>query len=125
MRDVGFPHARQYVPSIFHRVLDYTYGILEYPDFLSQQDFEEYIGSYATHFDLIKDIVFNATLKQVARNENTNKWRLHLLVNGEPQFEEYDKVAFCHGYQSITNMPVFDGVEKFEGVVMHTQQFRM
>lgn len=81
--------------------------------------------SYATHFDMHKDIVFNAVVTQVSRNEDSNKWRLDFSVNGEPQVIEYDKVAFCHGYQTKANMPQFEGIEKFKGEVMHTQQFRM
>lgn len=72
-----------------------------------------------------KDIVFNATLQQVTRNEEAKKWQLDLTVDGESRVKEFDKVAFCHGYQSIANMPSFEGAEKFEGVIVHTQQFRM
>jgi dimethylaniline monooxygenase (N-oxide forming) / hypotaurine monooxygenase len=98
---------------------------LEYPHYLDQAQFQEYIESYATHFDMQKDIVFNALLKQVSRNKDDSKWRLELVVNGEPQVKEFDKVAFCHGYQTMAKMPEFEGVEKFEGTVVHTQQFRM
>lgn len=81
--------------------------------------------SYATHYDMHKDIVFNALVKQVFRNHDDSKWSLDLVVGGEPQVCEYDKVAFCHGYQTRANMPDFEGIGKFKGVVMHTQQFRM
>ena len=98
---------------------------LEYPHYLSQAEFQEYIESYATHFDMHKDIVFNTVVKQVSRNKDDTKWRLDLVVDGESRVEEYDKVAFCHGYQTKANMPEFEGVEKFDGTIMHTQQFRM
>jgi dimethylaniline monooxygenase (N-oxide forming) len=81
--------------------------------------------SYAKHFDMLNDIVFNAELKQVSRDQKDSKWRLDLVVDGKPRVEEFDKVAFCHGYQTIPKMPGFDGVEKFEGEVIHTQKFRM
>ena len=47
-----------------------------------------------------------------------------MLVNGEPQSEEFDKVVFCHGYQTTPVMPNFEGKELFEGRLMHAQQFR-
>ena len=72
-----------------------------------------------------KDIVFNTLVKQVSRNKDDSKWRLELVVNGEPRVEEFDKVAFCHGYQTKAKMPTFEGVEKFKGTVVHTQQFRL
>lgn len=80
--------------------------------------------SYATHFDMHKDIVFNASVKQAYRNEDDTKWLLDLVINGEPRVEEFDKVAFCHGYQTKAKMPDFEGVEKFEGEVIHCQKFR-
>ena len=100
----------------------FTYDDLEYPHYLSQADFWEYIDSYAKHFDMHKDIVFNAAVKQVSRNEDDSKWRLDLDVGGDLRIEEYDKVVFCHGYQTEAKMPAFEGVEKFEGTIMHTRK---
>lgn len=71
-----------------------------------------------------KDIVLNAFVKQASRNKDDSNWRLDLVIDGESRVEEYDKVAFCHGYQTKARIPDFDGVEKFKGAIMHTQQFR-
>lgn len=91
---------------------------------MSQADFQEYMESYAKHFDLPKDIVFGASLKQVTRTKDDTKWQLELEIDGEPRFEEYDKVAFTHGYQTEANMPVIEGRELFQGLIIHTQQYR-
>jgi hypothetical protein len=53
--------------------------------------------SYATNFDMHKDIVFNALVKQVSRNKEDSRWQLEFMVDGELRIEEYEKVAFCHG----------------------------
>ncbi len=74
---------------------------------------------------MMKDIVFNAAVRQVSRNNDNSKWRLEVLVNGESRVEEYDKVAFCHGYQTKAIMPDFEDAEKFDGELMHSQRFRM
>lgn len=124
-KHVGLPNARQYVRLNLYFGLQFSHRDPEYPHYLSQAEFQEYLESYATHFDILKDIVFNALVKQVSRNTDDSKWRLDLAVNGESQVEEYDKVAFCHGYQTKANMPDFEGVEKFDGAVIHTQQFRL
>jgi dimethylaniline monooxygenase (N-oxide forming) len=79
---------------------------------------------YAKHFDLLKDIVFDAALKNVSRNEDDTKWRLELRINGETKVEEFDKVALCHGYQTYQQMPRFEDEKKFEGILIHAQQFR-
>jgi dimethylaniline monooxygenase (N-oxide forming) len=68
--------------------------------------------------------VFGALVTRAARNEDDTRWRLEMLVDGKPQFEEFDKVVFCHGYQNKPNMPKYEGQELFEGTLMHAQQFR-
>lgn len=80
--------------------------------------------SYAKHFDVLKYVVFGATLKQVRRNAEDTKWLVEVLVDGELKAEEFDKVALCHGYQTQALMPQFEGEEKFEGTLIHAQQFR-
>ncbi|KAH7082026.1 putative dimethylaniline monooxygenase [Paraphoma chrysanthemicola] len=96
----------------------------KYPSHLSSAQFQEYIESYARHFDLLKDIVFNASVNRATRNESDTRWRLEMLVNGEPHSEEFDKVVFCHGYQTEPVMPKYDGQDVYEGRLMHAQQFR-
>jgi hypothetical protein len=80
--------------------------------------------AYAKHFDLYKDIVFDATLTSVSRSKDDSKWRVDLIVDGVDRSEEFDKVAFCHGYQNKAKMPHFDGIEKFGGEVIHGQAFK-
>lgn len=119
------------LPSTSANISKFTCGMSDfpmpdkYPHYLSQAEFQEYIESYATHYDMIKDITFNTSVKEVSRNKEDSKWRLDLVVDGESQVEEFDKVAFCHGYQTKARIPEFEDVEKFEGAILHTQQFRM
>ncbi|KAI0129775.1 putative dimethylaniline monooxygenase [Xylariales sp. AK1849] len=116
--------------STVANISKYTCGMSDfpmpdkYPHHLTQPQFQEYLESYAKHFDLIKDIVFNASLKQVVRNKEDTKWCVELDVNGEHQVKEFDKVAFTHGYQTKAEMPDFEDRENFEGPVIHTQQYR-
>lgn len=91
---------------------------------MSQSDIQEYMESYAKHFDLLQDIVFHASVTQVTRNKEDTKWRVELQVDGQPRVEEFDKVAFTHGYQTKAEMPDFEGRDKFEGPIIHTQQYK-
>ncbi|KAI1134604.1 putative dimethylaniline monooxygenase [Hypoxylon sp. FL0543] len=108
----------------------YTCGMTDfpmpdkYPHHLSQAQFQEYMESYAKHFDMLKDIVFNAFLKRVVRNEDDTKWQVEVVVDGKHQVLEYDKVVLCHGYQTKAKMPDFEGREKFEGTLIHSQAYR-
>lgn len=68
--------------------------------------------------------MFDASVISATRNDTDTKWRLEFTIAGERKTEEFDKVAFCHGYQTKQQMPSFEGEEKYEGVLMHAQQFR-
>lgn len=87
-------------------------------------EFQEYMESYARHFDLHKDIVFGAWVKQAVRNDTDTKWRLEYELAGKLEVKEFDKVAFCHGYQTKPNRRHIDGSEKFGGLQIHAQQYR-
>ncbi|KAJ5722963.1 dimethylaniline monooxygenase [Penicillium malachiteum] len=96
----------------------------EYPPHLTQAQFQSYMQSYAENFSLLPDIVFDAKLEQAYRNEEDSKWLLQLNINRKPQIEEYDKVAFTHGYQTKAKVVQFDGAEQFEGELIHAQEFK-
>jgi dimethylaniline monooxygenase (N-oxide forming) len=80
--------------------------------------------SYAKHFDLLQNITFNASVTRAVRNEDDTRWRLVILISGEERTEEFDKVVFCHGYQTKPSMPQFEGQELFTGRLIHAQQYR-
>ncbi|EAT80967.1 hypothetical protein SNOG_11923 [Parastagonospora nodorum SN15] len=92
-----------------------TSALKKYPSHLSTDQFQEYIESYAKHFDLLQDITFNATVTRTVRNEDDTRRRLEILISGEERIEEFDKVVFCHGYQTKPSMPQFEGQEFFTG----------
>lgn len=75
-------------------------------------------------FELNKDIVFNSIAEKVIRSPDGSKWAVHLETSGQPEVREFDKVVFAHGYQTEPKMPTFEGQEGFEGVIMHSQQYR-
>ncbi|KAF1972582.1 FAD/NAD(P)-binding domain-containing protein [Bimuria novae-zelandiae CBS 107.79] len=116
------PSMTTALPSTRALISKYTCGMSDfpmpdhYPPHLTQAQFQEYMESYAKHFDLLKDIV--------SRNDNDTKWRVEVTVNGVPRVEEFDKLALCHGYQTYPEMPKFECKEKFEDILMHAQQFR-
>ena len=79
---------------------------------------------YARHFDLLKDVIFGASVHRVTRDVDNAIWQLEYRVSDEVKMEEFDKVVFCHGYQNKPNMPTFEGSELFAGQLIHGQQFR-
>lgn len=98
---------------------------VEYPIFLRADQFQEYIEDYARHFDTLQNWVFNATIKKAFRNPDDTKWCLEVETLGEgSKTVEFDKVVFCHGYQTKATIPRFEGQELFDGAIMHSQQYR-
>ncbi|KAI0484760.1 hypothetical protein GGR56DRAFT_41385 [Xylariaceae sp. FL0804] len=93
----------------------------KYPSHLTSAQFQECIESCAKHFDLLKDVVFEASVKRAIRNEDYTRWRLEWLAGGEMRSHEFDKVVFCHGYQTRLQMPEVEGADLDEGQLMHAQ----
>lgn len=68
--------------------------------------------------------MFKASVQRAVRTENGKQWRLEMLIDGQLHRQDFDKVAFCHGYQTVAEMPTFEGSDKFQGILMHSQQYR-
>ncbi|KAK5662305.1 hypothetical protein OQA88_8211 [Cercophora sp. LCS_1] len=96
----------------------------KYPTFLHPHHFQEYMEDYAKHFDLLKDIVFNAEVKLSRRNQANTHWLLDVKISSTVQTVEYDRIAFCHGYQTKPEIPIFPGQDLFQGPILHSQAFR-
>lgn len=127
MRIHRFSNARQSVPYLesLYASTD-TDSSIEYPPHLSRGQFQEFMQDYVDHFDLIKYIIFNTSVKLVQRNEDDTKWNLQLerVESGETETRDFDKIVFCHGYQTEKKMPSFPGQETYEGEIVHSQQYR-
>ncbi|SCO12549.1 related to flavin-containing monooxygenase [Fusarium fujikuroi] len=98
----------------------------KYPVYLSAANFQEFMQSYAEHFKLTEHISFNSSVQVVNRNSDDSGWILQVekVGTGEKESRTFDKVVFCHGYQTKRVMPTFPGQDKFEGEIIHSQQYR-
>ncbi|KAF9880506.1 dimethylaniline monooxygenase 2 [Colletotrichum karsti] len=118
------------LPTTTAIISKYTCGFTDfpmpdkYPPFLTQAMFEEYMESYAENFGLYDHMVFDANVGRVTRNGEGTKWQVEMVKSGKPEVHQFDKVVFCHGYQTKKKMPVYEGQETFEGTIIHSQQFR-
>ncbi|KAK3349598.1 flavin-containing monooxygenase 9 [Lasiosphaeria hispida] len=95
-----------------------------YPTYMQPHEFQEYMEDYAKHFDLLRDIVFGATLTHARRNGDDTAWLLDIEKGGTTETAAFDRVAFCHGYQSKADVPTFEGQELFQGTIIHSQAYR-
>lgn len=97
----------------------------KYPIYMKTEHFQDFMENYARHFDILKDWNLNTTVNKASRNADDTKWALEVETAAEgTRTLEFDKVVFCHGYQTRAIVPTFEGQDKFEGTITHSQQYR-
>ena len=112
---------------------------LEFSDYSFDEHFGKPISSYpprAVLFyyiqgrvrksDVRKYIRFNTTTRWVEYNEETKQFKVILddLVNNRTYTEIFDYLVVATGHFSTPNMPYFEGVQDFPGIIMHAHDFR-
>lgn len=112
---------------------------LEFSDYSFDEHFKKPISSYPPRpvlFDYIQGrieksnareyIRFNTTARWIDFDEKTEKFKMILddLKNDETYTEEFDYLIVASGHFSTPNMPHFDGIEDFDGHIMHAHDFR-
>lgn len=112
---------------------------LEFADYSFEEHFGKQIASYpprAVLFDYIKGRVekagvrdwirFRTPVRHVEWDAGSNKFNVtsHDLVNDKITTEQFDNVVCCNGHFSTPNVPTFDGLDRFNGRVLHAHDFR-
>jgi trimethylamine monooxygenase len=112
---------------------------LEFADYTFEEHFGRPIGSYpprAVLWDYIKgrvekagvrdQIRFSTSVRQVEYNEDRRVFSVtvHNLPEDRMYTEEFDHVVVASGHFSTPNVPQFEGLETFNGRVMHAHDFR-
>ncbi|OQV15018.1 putative Senecionine N-oxygenase [Hypsibius exemplaris] len=112
---------------------------LEFADYTFDEHFGRSIGSYpprAVLWDYIKGRVekadvrkwvrFNSPVRMVTYADSTKKFTVtvHDHVADKTYSEEFDFVVVAIGHYSVPYMPHFDGIEQFNGRVLHAHDFR-
>ncbi|XP_006815032.1 dimethylaniline monooxygenase [N-oxide-forming] 2-like [Saccoglossus kowalevskii] len=100
----------------------------EAPPYLRHHLVLRYYQQYAEHFGLYKFIKFNTKvlkIKPVANFSQTGQWEVYVKTNGQSERKEvYDAVMCCTGLNSSPYMPEIEGMDLFEGSVLHSNRFR-
>ncbi|MBL0374099.1 NAD(P)/FAD-dependent oxidoreductase [Rhizobium sp. KVB221] len=112
---------------------------LEFADYSFEEHFGQPIASYpprAVLWDYIKGRVekanvkdwvrFNTPVRMVNFDEETQKFTVtaHDRVKDVMYDEEFDHVVVASGHFSTPHVPYFEGVESFNGRVLHAHDFR-
>ena len=101
----------------------------EFPNFLPQELFQEYFEMYAERFHLVDKIRFHTEVTVVMRSadhESTGRWtvRWRSLTDHAVKEQTFDFVMVCTGINQVPLVPNIDGLELFEGDVLHSSAYR-
>ncbi len=112
---------------------------LEFADYSFEKHFGKQIASYpprAVLFDYIegrvkragvrKWIRFRTTVRHVSWDKKIKKFLVtsHDLKKDVVTTEKFDNVVVCSGHFSTPNVPSFEGLDRFNGRVLHAHDFR-
>ena len=112
---------------------------LEFADYTFEEHFGKPIASYPPRevlWDYIRGRVeksnvrdwcrFRTPVRNVGFSNDTGKFTVtaHDLVKEHIYSEEFDYVINASGHFSTPNVPYFEGLEKFNGRIMHSHDFR-
>ena len=112
---------------------------LEFADYTFEEHFGRPIASYpprAVLWDYIKGRVEKAGVRGQIRFSSPARWvqynaikenfsvTVQNLVEDQSYTEEFDHVIVASGHFSTPNVPEFDGLDTFNGRVMHAHDFR-
>ena len=84
----------------------------------------EYFEAYAKHFQLMPHIRFQTNVGRVVRDKLDQGWNVHVTGPDGDEVHYYDKVVFGTGSDTMPRWPQMPGRGKFQGSVIHGQQFR-
>ncbi|KAF4809996.1 Monooxygenase aurF [Colletotrichum siamense] len=93
-----------------------------YPAHISAQEWSDYYKMYAKHFELYDNIVFNADVDVIRRDQEKGKWVVH--IKGEATPRPFDKVVLASGSETTPVYPIIENLDQFEGKFMHSQAYK-
>ncbi|KAK7977012.1 hypothetical protein PG988_004502 [Apiospora saccharicola] len=94
------------------------------PDFLTSAKAAKYFEGYASHFGLHQHVRFGTTVHKVVRNKADTAWDIYMTDANGDSIQTFDKVAFCHGCESVPSLPPMPNRARFAGQVIHAQAYR-
>ncbi|XP_069336314.1 dimethylaniline monooxygenase [N-oxide-forming] 4 isoform X1 [Eulemur rufifrons] len=102
----------------------------DYPNFMNQEKFWNYLQEFAEHFDLLKYIRFKTTVCSVTKRPDfskTGQWDVVTETEGKQDSAVFDAVMVCTGHFLNPRLPLesFPGIHKFKGQTLHSQEYKI
>ncbi|XP_075038582.1 dimethylaniline monooxygenase [N-oxide-forming] 2-like [Mixophyes fleayi] len=101
----------------------------DFPNFLPNSKYYEYIKLYAENFKLLKYIKFKTAVCRVEKHSDfpiTGQWLVTTEMNGDKKTDIFDAVIVCTGQHAQPVLPgnTLPGIEKFKGQVLHCKEYK-
>ncbi|XP_047376496.1 dimethylaniline monooxygenase [N-oxide-forming] 4 isoform X2 [Sciurus carolinensis] len=101
----------------------------DYPNFMNQEKFWDYLQEFVEHFDLLKYIRFKTTVCSVTKRldfSETGQWDVVTETEGKQDRVVFDAVMVCTGHFLSPHLPLesFPGIHNFKGQILHSQEYR-
>ena len=103
----------------------------EFPNYLPHRFMTEYLKMYAKEFNLTKYVEFNTEVVKLERSADygeTGKWVVTIRkldgTNSNITTNTFDAVMICIGHYWDQVRPDIPGMEKFEGSIVHSGDYR-
>ncbi|XP_010593356.3 dimethylaniline monooxygenase [N-oxide-forming] 4 [Loxodonta africana] len=102
----------------------------DYPNYMNQGKFWQYLQEFAEHFDLLKYIQFKTTVCSVTKCPDfsiSGQWDVITETEGRQDRAVFDAVMVCTGHFLNPRLPLesFPGINKFKGHVLHSQEYKI
>ncbi|XP_018420313.1 PREDICTED: flavin-containing monooxygenase FMO GS-OX-like 4 [Nanorana parkeri] len=101
------------------------------PSFIHHSEVLKYLEDYADRFSIRPHIKFNTWVVSITpvlgeRKNAEVSWDVTSQTqgNGDPVTERFDAIMVCVGHYSHPYMPHIEGLEEFQGQVLHSHYFR-
>uniref|UniRef100_A0ACB8F2H5 Uncharacterized protein n=1 Tax=Sphaerodactylus townsendi TaxID=933632 RepID=A0ACB8F2H5_9SAUR len=101
----------------------------DFPVFLPNAKFLEYLHLYTNHFNLRKYIQFQTTVISIKKRPDfstSGQWDVITETDGEQKSAIFDAVMVCIGYLTEPSLPLnsFPGIDKFKGDYFHSRDYK-
>ncbi|XP_026160378.2 dimethylaniline monooxygenase [N-oxide-forming] 5-like [Mastacembelus armatus] len=102
----------------------------DYPNYMHNSQLLQYFRLYAEHFDLLRYIHFQTTVRSVTQRSDfsvSGQWDIVTISrDGEEQTHVFDAVLVCTGHYTHPVLPLsdFPGYEMFSGRCFHSWEYK-
>lgn len=101
----------------------------DYPNYVPNSQFLDYLKMYADRFDLLKCIQFKTTVFSITKCQDFNvsgQWKVVTLHEGKQESAIFDAVMVCTGFLTNPHLPLgcFPGIKTFKGQYFHSRQYK-